>query len=133
MATRYYAINVTTPTSTMPSSPLVTVWKMEDVILSRIEIDVPPGHNALTGIAIFRSQQQVIPWGNSGFLIANDRLLVIDVNEELTESELVIHTYNQDIFQHTHYLRATVSDIQAAGTSSALPAPIIPSAILVSG
>lgn len=86
----------------------------------------------MTGIRILRSQQQVIPWGNLNYLIANDRRFSVDVGDELTESKLVILTYNTDIYNHSHYLYATITDMPLQGLSPAQNSPIVATALLTS-
>lgn len=130
MASRYYALNVVTQAGTLIGAPQTTVWPLEDVTLVGIEVDIPPGHAANTGIRVLRSKQQVVPWGNNSYLIANDRLLSVAVNEELTEGKLVIVTYNLDVYDHTHYLRATLADLSQSGAGGATGAPIVATALL---
>lgn len=131
MASRYYVISVTVPAGTVSTAPQVTTWQLEDQTLTRIELDIPDGHNAQTGIRIIRSGQQVIPWSNNQYLQANGRLLSIDVGQELTESKLVINTINNDVFDHTFYLRATITDMPLSGQSPTQMSPIVASALLV--
>jgi hypothetical protein len=132
MSSRYFILNVTVPGRTQINNPITTTWQLEDQILTRLECDIPPGHNGGTGIRILRSQQQVIPWANNQFLVANDRLLSIDYGEELTESKLVIITYNTDVYDHTFYLRATMTDRPLTGAADTLAGPVIPTASFTS-
>lgn len=132
MASRYYTLNVLTPAGTTVAAPLSTTWLLEDQILTGLEIDIPDGHNANTGIRMLRSTQQVIPWGNKNYLIANDRLLTIAVGDELTEGKLVVVTYNVDIYDHTFYLRATITDVATSSSGGASGAPAVATALLTS-
>jgi hypothetical protein len=121
MATRLYTLNVITSAGTAIAAPLITTWALEDNLLQDIEVFIPNGHNGATGIRVLRSQQQVAPWGNNSFLIANDATVAVPVGEELTESKLVIQTYNTGSYDHTFYLRAAISDLSAAAASTATP------------
>lgn len=132
MASRFYVLPVTTPAGTAVNAPLQNTWLLEFNQLIRIDVMVPPGHNGTTGIRFVRSTQQVIPRGNSIPLIANGETVPILIDEELTEGKLFILTHNTDIYDHTHYLRATMSDLPSIGPrGSAVPA-IVPSALLTS-
>lgn len=131
MATRYYVNSITVPPGTLATAPQITTWQIEDAILARIELDIPNGHNGQTGIRVLRSQQQVIPWSNNQYLVANARLLSVDYGLELTESKLVVHTINADVFAHTFYLRATITDLPLPTSSGSSAPPIVASALLV--
>lgn len=132
MASRFYVLPVTTPAGTTIAVPLQTVWVLEFNQLVRIDVMVPTGHNGATGIRFIRSTQQVIPRGNSIPLIANGETVPILIDEELTEGKLIVLTYNTDIYDHTHYLRATMSDLPSIGPQGAAVAGIVPSALLTS-
>lgn len=132
MPFRYYGLEVTTNPQTLASNPLNTSWPLEFAKLVSIEIDVPAGHNGLTGIRFNRSKQQVIPVGNNSFLRLNDRMITVSVDEELTEGGLQVVTYNNDNYIHTHFLRATIANLDAQGQAGPLPTPIIASALLTS-
>lgn len=121
MASRYYTLTLLTPAGTAVATPLSTTWQLEDQTLASVEVDIPDGHNGLTGIRVIRSQQQVVPWGNNSFLVANNRLVTVPVNQELTEAKLVILTYNTGFYDHSFYLRATITDLASStpGTAGA--------------
>lgn len=116
MASRVYSLSITVPAGTAINSPISTTWPLEDNTLSTIDLTIPDGHNGYTGIRMLRSQQQVYPWGNNSYLTANGRSFTVSVNQELTESKLVILTYNTGFYDHTFYLQATITDLSASST-----------------
>jgi hypothetical protein len=132
MGTRFRVLPITSPAGTAILTPNQTLWQLDDSILTRLEIMVPDGHNGNTGIRCLRSQQQIIPWSNSRFLIANSETVSIEYGEELTESQLLVLTYNVDIFDHTFYLRATMTDMPLLAGQGGVPPAIVPSALLTS-
>src|SRR3979490_739545 len=132
MGSRYFVNAINVPALTAILAPHTTNFVLEDQILTRLEVNIPTGHNGNTGIRILRSQQQVIPWANSQFLIANGETISIDYGEELTESKLVVITYNTDIFDHTFYLRATMTDRPVKASAGPLSSPVIPTALFTS-
>ncbi|SRR6266403_775656 len=132
MASRFYVLPVTVPPGTPVATPQSTTWVLELNQLVRIDVMVPTGHNGATGIRFVRSTQQVIPRGNVIPLIANGETVPILIDEELTEGKLIVLAYNTDIFSHTFYLRATMSDLPTIGPGASAAPVIVPSALLVS-
>lgn len=110
MPDRFYVNSVTTPANTAVAFPLSTKWALEDAYITIVSIVVPDGHNGLTGIRLLQANQEIIPWSNNAWLIANDEKIDIPYNGEITISGLVIQTYNTDAFDHTHNLRVVVTD-----------------------
>lgn len=132
MGSRYILNDILVPALTTIAAPQTTTWQLDNNILTRLECDIPNGHNGNTGIRVLRSQQQVIPWANFKFLVANNRLVNVDYGEELTESKLVVIAYNTDVYDHTFYLRATMTDRPQLAASSTLGAPVIPTLLFTS-
>lgn len=123
---RIYDIAVTVAPGTLPANPQVTPWVTEDNDVPEIEIEIPPGHNGLTGIRVMKGDVQLLPYGVNTFLIANDYSRVFPVGEFLPTSDVKIQTYNQGTYPHTFYLRMTIlnhevtAQVPPAGTVSAL-------------
>lgn len=130
MGTRLYELDVTVPAGTAQITPQVTPWPLENAQLVQIELIVPPGHVALTGIRILQAQQQIIPWGNLSYLRMDSEKLVIPFNGEIGANALSINTFNTDIFAHTFYLRATIQDLPLPGANQTPGPPIVASALL---
>lgn len=129
MASRLYELDVTVPAGTQKLTPVTTPFVLEDAMLTSMTIRVPPGHVGLTGIRVVRSSQQIIPWGNFSFLVMDNEKIDLQLNEEIQRNALVVSAYNTDIFNHTFYLRAVISDFGAQQSS-----PIVPvAASIVSG
>lgn len=105
----------------------MTPWVTEDNDVTDIEIEIPPGHNGLTGIRVMKGDVQLLPFGSNSWLIANDYSRVFPVGEFLPTSDVKIQAYNTGSFQHTFYLRMTVvnhtvaQSVVPAGTGAALP------------
>lgn len=124
MANRLFVLEVTTPAGTAELTPVTTDWPLQDAVLEELEIITPAGHNGLTGIRVLRSFQQIIPYANLHYLVMNDERLVIPYRDQITASGLSIITYNTDVFDHTHYLRALISDLgtNIPATTANIPA-----------
>lgn len=112
---RYYPLDITVPNGTSISSPLTTLTTLENAILVDVEILIPPGHNALTGIRVRQSRQQIIPWGNDSWISADNYVRVFDVNAEIGSKSISVQTYNGDTFDHTFYMRFHIRELGTKG------------------
>jgi hypothetical protein len=144
MATRIYSIQVTVPAGTLQSAPQVTPWKTEDNLINLIELEVPPGHNGLTGIRVMKGDVPLLPYNTNAFIVANAYVNSWTVNDYLPTGDITIQTFNTGAYAHTFYLRMTVSDWDRSGASNishesqaipvgtvtAPPDPLSPDAIL---
>lgn len=132
MGSRYRTLAILVTAGTTIAAPNQILWQLEDNILTTLSILVPPGHNGTTGIRFLRSQQPVIPFAAGRYLIANGETVNIEYNEELTESQLLVQTYNTDIYDHTFYLRAVITDLPSIGPRGSTVPAIVPTALLTS-
>lgn len=107
---RVYAIAVTVPPGTLPSNPQVTPWVTEDNVIVSIELEVPPGHNGLTGIRIAKGGNQILPFSAGTWIIANDYVHTYELRDQLPTSDMAIQAYNQGAYTHTFYLRMSVTN-----------------------
>lgn len=144
MATRIWEIQVTVPAGTLQAAPQVTPWVTEDNLINLIELEVPPGHNGLTGIRVMKGDVPLLPYNANAFIVANDYTAQFPVNDYTPTGDVSIQAFNTGAYPHTFYLRMTVSDWDRSGgtaqgnTSGALPAseitaapdPLSPDAIL---
>lgn len=118
MGDRYYPAELTVPASTPPGSAISLAVPLEDETLVDIEVIVPAGHVALTGIRVLASNQQILPWGNSSWIKANDYVRVFEYNERIGASAMSIQGYNVDSVPHTFYVRFHIRDVQDANQGS---------------
>ena len=115
MATRIWETQVTVPAGTLPAAPQVTKWVTEDDTLVDVEIEIPPGHNGLTGIKILKGGSPLIPYSPNSWIIANDYSRLFPVDDYVPTSDVTIVAYNQGAYPHTFYLRATIADTPSTG------------------
>lgn len=105
LGTYVWPISVTTPPLTLPAAPLSTPPMIGDIWIDKVELQIPPGHNGLTGIYVANGSTAILPYSQvPQFLIATDELLEYDVGDQFGRS-LAVVTYNTDVLPHTHYLR----------------------------
>jgi hypothetical protein len=108
MPPRVYDIAFTVPPGTPANAPVSVPWVTEDNTIVDIELEVPPGHNGLTGIRVVKGSVQLIPWSAGTFIIANDYSRTFPVGAYIPTSDLTLQGYNTGAYPHTFYLRMTV-------------------------
>lgn len=114
---RLYYLEFTIPAGTPESVPVSETWPLEDNYLIEINTRIPPGPCGLMGFKILWAEQQIVPWGNSSWLICNDEEIRWPANTAMTVSGLVIQGYNTGAYPHTVYLRALISTLPASTLS----------------
>lgn len=119
MASRIYPLNVTVPAGTLPANPQVTPWVTEDNIMASIELDIPPGHNGLTGIRIMKGDVQLVPWGRGSWVIGNDIDHTFPIGVFMPTGDITVQAYNQGAYSHTFYLRVQMDTYIPPGTTTA--------------
>lgn len=104
MADRVHVVAVTTPAGTPATAPLRTVLGLQTEAIERVEVVIPAGHAGLTGIALAIGDSRVIP-AEGDFITGNDEVISWPVEGSLYQGRLEVHTYNDDVFDHTHHVR----------------------------
>jgi hypothetical protein len=104
-----WPLTVTVPAGTPATSPLIVPWPLVDANLDFIDIIVPDGHNGLTGVAVYWSGTQIVPWGTESWIVANNEKIHTPTNTYITVSGLSVYAYNTGVFPHSFYLRAHVT------------------------
>lgn len=110
MTHRYYPVELTVPASTPLGNPTILAVPLEDNVLVDIEVIIPAGHVALTGVRVLSSNQQILPWGNLSWLKGNDYTRVFDYDAEVNSKAISVQGYNVDSVAHTFYLRFHIRD-----------------------
>lgn len=105
---QYWPLKVTVPAGTPASGPVTQSWPIVQGHLKAIEIDVPPGHAGLTGIAVTYCGVQIFPWELTGFLIPVATRYTVEWDDEIMATQLAVQAFNTDRYNHVFYLRAEV-------------------------
>jgi hypothetical protein len=143
-ASRVYPLTLSVPAGTLPTAPQTTPFVTEDNVILTIELEVPPGHNGLTGIRVMKGDTQLLPFGANSWIIANDYSRVFPIDDYIPTGDIKVQAYNQGSYPHAFYLRMTMTDYTplTAGksntegaalpltTSSGVIDPLSPDAIL---
>ena len=101
---------------TAASAYTTTAAGVATVLLHRMEVRIPPGHQGVTGIALVDSGHFVIPYDPSGsaWLIGDDDELEYTYERELG-SNVQLATYNTGTYSHTWQVRLIYTPMSAAG------------------
>jgi hypothetical protein len=118
----YYQV-LTVPAGTPITAPVSIAWPLEDNELREITVQVPDGPSGLAGFRIMRAGQQVIPFANDSFIVSNDRTFKFPFKDQVSSSGLVGNGYNTDIYDHSFYLTATVTNLPLPGVEP--PAEVV--------
>ena len=92
------------------------------VLLHRLEVRIPPGHQGMTGIALIDSGSFVVPYSPSApaWLIGDDDDLSYQYGRELG-ANVQLATYNTGTFVHAWQVRMIYTPMSVAG----LDVPVI--------
>lgn len=111
MPRRTFEARVSTPAGTAEASPQETDVALPQGTLERVDIQVPPGHAGLTGLALEYSGEHIYPWGAGSWLEGDDIDIEAVLDFPLGGSAVTVRTYNtDDTYDHDHLLRFVVQD-----------------------
>ena len=96
-----------------------TAVGIERVLLHRMEVRIPAGHQGTTGIALIDSGAFVIPYvgHGPGWLIGDDDELEYAYERELG-SNVKLATYNTGTFNHAWQVRLIYTPMSAVGSEA---------------
>lgn len=110
----YYTV-FTIPAGTPQTAPTTLAWPLEDNQLKGFTVQVPDGPCGLSGFRVMQAQQQVVPFANDSYIVSNDHFFTFEWDDEITSTGLVLSGYNTDIFDHSYYCTATVTNLPVPG------------------
>lgn len=93
----------------------LTAVPISTVMLWRLEVRVPAGHQGLTGIALVDSGTFIIPYSSAGpaWVIGDNDLLEYPYNKQLGDN-VVLATYNTDeTYNHSWQVRLVYTPVAA--------------------
>lgn len=119
---RIYPVTFTVALGTVQAAPSTQTVPLEDAFLVAIELLIPPGPAGFTGLRVRSSRQQILPWGSTDWIIADNYRNTFPVNEEIGRSSISVQGYNEDVYPHTFYMRFQIRTIVAGQSSSLISA-----------
>jgi len=130
---RFYQITPTIPFGTTQINPFGQTVPLENALLVSVELLIPPGHNGFTGIRIRSSRQQILPWGNNDWFIGDNYTNTFPVDSEIGASSISIQAYNEDVYDHTFYVRFHIRSLPTNGQDVVPPGALIIADAVING
>lgn len=128
---QYTPTSLVVPAGTPSSAPVAQSWTPYPAWVHSFRIEIPTGHNGLTGVRLVWHGTPVVPFDLVTYLVGNGRTFEIPFGDELDDAGLSIQGFNNDVWPHTFYLYADVDPYHRAGGGIGVPSPrsaIIPPA-----
>jgi hypothetical protein len=122
---QYTPQQLTVPAGTSSSSPSQVGWSCYPGWVHTFRIDIPSGHNRLTGVRLSYMQRPVVPFHPTLWLVGNGTTFTVPWEDEILSNGLLIQGYNTDSFEHTFYLFADVDPYEQLPTIN-IRAPVAP-------
>lgn len=105
VASRFYPFNLVLPAGVLVTAPVTTKVPLEDILLRRVDVRIPPGPRGSVGFYILLQGTPIVPWGNPPvWIIGDDEPLSFPVNTE-DNGGVSIVAFNIGAFVHTLYFR----------------------------
>lgn len=117
MATRIESFQVVVPAGTLQVSPLDTALDFVPAVVDEITILVPPGPSGLVGFAFIHSFQQIIPFQDGEFIVADNEVLRWPLSRFPEGRGWIVRAFNEDVYNHTLFIRMLLSE---GGTDAAV-------------
>lgn len=119
MADRIESFAVATPAGTAIASAITTAMEFNEGIVERIEITIPPGPSGLVGFRIEHSGEPVIPYDRSKWIVGDNEKIDWHITGFPEGSAWALETYNEDVYEHTLYLRFHINEVRRSLTQRA--------------
>ena len=125
MADRIEAPTITIPPGTTKAVPQLTALSLQDSIVERIQVVIPPGPSGLMGFAFVHSGQQVIPFKDGEWIVVDDQRLDWPIEHFPTGDKWSVKAYNLDVHAHTIYLFLHLREIPIPVVTRIVPVTIV--------
>lgn len=119
---RIYPVTFLVQLGTVQALPQTKNVILEDAFLVAIELLIPPGPSGFTGLRVRSSRQQILPWGNTDWIIADNYRNIFPVNEQIGSKSISVQGYNEDVYDHTFYMRFQIRTLTDNQSSSLITA-----------
>jgi len=106
---RYYPLSPTIAAKTSQANATTTPWPVTQGRLHSVRIQIPSGHNGVTGIRITYLGQQIIPWSNNSYLVGSGDTFTLAWDAEIMPNGLAVVAFNTDLVPHQFWLLADIT------------------------
>lgn len=125
MATRILQFKCAIPANTLVTAPVSIPLSMDNWVVERIDLDVPPGPAGLMGFQIYNNGVAWIPYGDGEWIVWDDVKDTYYLTDQPTASGWSLEGYNTDAsYSHAVTLRFHVS-VPTAATVTEIVVPTI--------
>lgn len=112
---QYSPLQITAPAGTAQATPVSKSWTLYPGWVHSFRIDIPAGHQGLTGVRLMYCGTPVIPFHPTRYLIGNGDTFNVPWEDEIMAWNLSAQAFNTDVFDHTFYLWADVDPYEQLG------------------
>jgi hypothetical protein len=119
---------LTVAARTLKTAPASVTWTLYPGWVHTFRVDIPTGHNGLTGVRIVYKGTPIIPFDQTSYLVGSGHTFQVPYEDEIDDTGLAVQAFNSDAFPHTFYLWA---DVNPYGPRNALEPMIRPLAAFV--
>lgn len=106
---RQYPLSPVIAGKTSIAAATTTQWPVTQGHLHSIRIQIPSGHNGVTGIRITYQGQQIMPWSNLAYLVGSGDTFNLPWDAEIMATGLAVVAYNTDLVSHQFWLLADIT------------------------
>jgi len=103
-----YIVDFRIPPRTTKLAPIKRKLEIEERVITKLMIFIPPGVWGLAGIQIFYGIDQFVPEPRGGWIVGSGESITVDVFWSAPEKPytITILGYNEDdTYSHTYYIR----------------------------
>jgi hypothetical protein len=130
---RHYPLSPIIGAKTPVAAAVSTPFPLVAGVLHSMRIQIPSGHNGVTGVRITYQGQQIMPWSNLAWLVGSGDTFTLAWDAEVMDTGLAVVAYNLDLVPHQFWLLADVTPHQGAnpGATPAIAATAAPPASML--
>jgi hypothetical protein len=125
MASRLEPFDVTIPAGTLQSAPVTIATPFDIAVVESLEILIPPGPSGLMGFQVRHGGSGVLPREDDRWIIADNAHLDWPTSDLPTAGDWAVRGYNEDVFDHTIYIRYLVTEIARVTRVADTPQEIV--------
>ena len=124
MAERVEIFAPTIAAGTAIATPATFALTMNECVVRRLEVVVPPGPSGLVGIRFAHSSQVMIPFRGNAWIVTDNERLEWDLSGYPTGDKWTMLGYNTGIYSHQLQVRFFVDEIPSRPAGRLIPVEI---------
>lgn len=124
MARQVHGFSVTLPPGSAPATAVSYPLNLPTLVVDAIRIRVPPGPSGQVGFAIEVGGQQIIPYQQGTWIIADNEVIEWTLENYPDSGQWSLLAYNQGAYPHTLQLEFSLSLLVSAPSTTPQPIPL---------